>query len=271
MQTLIVVPARYSSTRFPGKPLAEINGISMVRRTARIAELASAQIKNSRYVVATDDDRIKKHCEAHGLQCVMTPDTLKTGSDRALAAARIIKTQQSESYERIINLQGDAPFTPVVHIVSLAKAMDTGADVATPYVQLSWDALDDLRKHKLETPFSGTTVVVDNNGKAIWFSKNIIPAIRKEDRLRQESPLSPVNRHIGLYAYRKEALEHFTQCDESTYEKLEGLEQLRVLENGMTIECVRVDPPNIATSGIDSPSDIVMAETLIAKYGDPYT
>lgn len=271
MQTLIVVPARYGSTRFPGKPLAEINGISMVRRTARIAELASRQIKNSSYVVATDDDRIKMHCEAHGLQCVMTPDTLKTGSDRALAAVELLQTRQDKSFECIINLQGDAPFTPVTHIISLAKAMDTGADVATPYVQLSWDALDALRKHKIETPFSGTTVVVDNDSKAIWFSKNIIPAIRKEERLKQESPLSPINRHIGLYAYTKEALERFTKCDESTYEKLEGLEQLRILENGMTIECVRVDPPKIATSGIDSPSDIVMAEALIAKYGDPHT
>lgn len=271
MQTLIVVPARYGSTRFPGKPLAEINGISMVRRTARIAELASAQIKKSHYVVATDDARIKAHCDTHGIQSVMTADTLKTGSDRALAAAEYLQTKQGQTYGRVINLQGDAPFTPISHIVSLAKAMDRGADVATPYVQLSWDALDALREHKIETPFSGTTVVVGNNGKAIWFSKNIIPAIRKEDQLRQKSPLSPINRHIGLYAYTKEALERFTKCGESTYEKLEGLEQLRILENGMTIECVRVYPPKIATSGIDSPSDIVMAEALLAKHGDPYT
>ena len=271
MQTLIVVPARYGSTRFPGKPLAEINGISMVRRTARIAELASAQIENSLYVVATDDARIEAHCHAYGIQCVMTADTLKTGSDRALAAAETLEAKQGQTFGRIINLQGDAPFTPVSHIVSLAKAMDRGADVATPYERLSWDALDALREHKNETPFSGTTVVVGNNGKAIWFSKNIIPAIRKEDRLKQENPFSPVNRHIGLYAYKKEALERFTACDESAYEKLEGLEQLRILENGMTIECVPVDPPKIATSGIDSPSDIVMAETLIAKHGDPYT
>ena len=108
------------------------------------------------------------------------------------------------------------------------------------------------------------------DGKAIWFSKNIIPAIRKEELLRQASPLSPINRHIGLYAYKREALERFTQCNESQYETLEGLEQLRLLENGMTIECVRVEPANIATSGIDSPADIDIAEALIAKHGDPY-
>ena len=271
MQTLIVVPARYGSTRFPGKPLAEINGVSMLRRTARIAELASAQIENCDYIVATDDERIQAHCEAYKIQCVMTSENLKTGSDRALAAAKASQTSNGQPYERIINLQGDAPFTPVSHIVSLAKAMDNSADVATPYTQLSWEALDALRKYKIDTPFSGTTVIVRADGKAIWFSKNIIPAIRKEELLRQASPLSPINRHIGLYAYKREVLERFTQCNESQYETLEGLEQLRLLENGMTIECVRVEPTKIATAGIDSPADIDIAEALIAKHGDPYT
>lgn len=262
MQTLIVVPARYGSTRFPGKPLAEINGISMVRRTARIAEQASHEIENCDYVVATDDARIIEHCQQHEINAVMTPADLKTGSDRALAAAK--------AHDRIINLQGDAPFTPVSHVVKLAKALDAGADVATPYIRLSWKALEALRAHKVETPYSGTTIIVGPDGKAIWFSKNIIPAIRKEAALKAESELSPVCRHIGLYAYRREALETFTQCSESHYEKLEGLEQLRLLENGMTIECVQVDPPKIATSGIDAPSDIALAEALIAKYGDPF-
>ena len=266
MQTLIVVPARYGSTRFPGKPLAEINGISMLRRTARIAELASEKIENCEYVIATDDARIEAHCEIHKLNCVMTSDKLKTGSDRALAAAEAM----DKPFDFIINLQGDAPFTPISHILSLSIALNNGVDVATPYTRLSWEALDALRLHKAETPFSGTTVIVGDDGRAIWFSKNIIPAIRKEDNLRQANPLSPINRHIGLYAYKKEALERFTRHKESHFEKLEGLEQLRLIENGMTIECVRVEPPQIATSGIDSPSDIVIAETLIAKYGDPY-
>ena len=270
MQTLIVVPARYGSTRFPGKPLAEINGISMVRRTARIAELAAKEIENCSYVIATDDARIEAHCKAHHLQNVMTSSALKTGSDRALAAANALSAINGQIYDRIINLQGDAPFTPVSHIVSIAKAMDNGADVATPYITLSWDALDALREHKVETPFSGTTVIVGLDNKAIWFSKNIIPAIRNDESLRKEQSLSPINRHVGLYAYQKKALELFTQYKESHYEKLEGLEQLRLLENGMTIECVRVQPPKIATSGIDAPSDVLMAEALIAKHGDPY-
>ncbi|MEP3891955.1 MAG: manno-octulosonate cytidylyltransferase [Hellea sp.] len=271
MQTLIVVPARYGSTRFPGKPLAEINGISMLRRTARIAELASHEIEDCRYVVATDDARIEAHCQAHGLDYVMTSTALKTGSDRALAAADALNTTSGLKYDRIINLQGDAPFTPAEHIVKLARAMDSGADVATPYIQLSWDALKALREHKIETPFSGTTVIVGPDGKAVWFSKTIIPAIRKETVLQTEDSLSPICRHIGLYAYTYQALKRFTTYPESQYEKLEGLEQLRLLENGMTIECVKVEPPQVATSGIDAPSDIVLAEALIAKHGDPFT
>jgi len=271
MQTLVVVPARYGSTRFPGKPLAEIGGISMVRRTARIAELAAVEINDCRYVVATDDARIEAHCEAHGLNCIMTPTDLKTGSDRALAAAEALAETSGVEVDRIINLQGDAPFTPVAQIVKLGAAMDSGADVATPYIQLSWEALSALRKHKVETPFSGTTVIVGPDGKAIWFSKTIIPAIRGEAKMDQESTLSPICRHVGLYAYTYEALKRFTAYPESPYEKLEGLEQLRLLENGMTIECVRVEPPKVATSGIDAPSDVAIAEALIAKHGDPFS
>jgi len=270
MSTLIVVPARYGSTRFPGKPLAEINGITMVRRTARIASIAATQIDECYYVVATDDARIAQHCGTHDIPFVMTAETVKTGSDRALSAAQALAKSSGRTFNYIINLQGDAPFTPVSSIVALAKTIQTGADVATPYIQLSWAALDALREHKNKTPFSGTTVIVGPDGHAIWFSKNIIPALRNEKAMRELEKLSPVNRHIGLYAYTYEALQRFTSATESHYEKLEGLEQLRVLENGMNIACVRVKPPAVTMSGIDAPSDIKLAETLIATHGDPF-
>jgi len=270
MQTLIVVPARYASTRFPGKPLAKISGISMLRRTARTAELASQKIPNSEYVVATDDIRIEVHCREYNIPVVMTPSNVKTGSDRALAAASAIEADTKRSYERIINLQGDAPFTPVEHIVALASAMKAGAQVATPYVQLSWDELSRLRQHKTDTPFSGTCVVVAPDDTAIWFSKNIIPAIRKEEALKSGSMLSPVRRHIGLYAYTLTALKTFTEIPESHYETLEGLEQLRLLENGVPITCVQVEPPLISTSGIDTQEDLELAEALIAKHGESF-
>ena len=270
MHTLIVVPARYGSTRFPGKPLAKINDISMVRRTAQIAIDAAKQIKKCDMVVATDDALIAEHCEMHGIAYVMTNKTLKTGSDRALAATDILASETGKTYNYVINLQGDAPFTPVSSIVALAETIKTGADVATPYIQLSWDGLDGLRKHKIKTPFSGTTVAVGLDGHAIWFSKNIIPAIRNEKSLRARESLSPINRHIGLYAYSYDALKRFTSSPESHYEKLEGLEQLRVLENGMSIACVRVEPPTVTMSGIDTPADLELAENLIEKHGDPF-
>ena len=266
MKTLIVVPARHGSTRFPAKPLAKINNISMVRRTACIAQKACKEFTNVNYVVATDHDDIKSHCEANNIPVVMTPSDVPSGSDRALLAANLY----GQDIEFIVNLQGDAPFTPVAQIVSIVKALEDGADVATPYIELSWEALEALKAHKQTTPYSGTTVIVDDNGKAVWFSKNIIPAIRKENTLRQQSPLSPICRHVGLYGYRRHALEQFVNWPESKFEKLEGLEQLRLLENGLSIDCVKVSAPKVATPGIDTPEDLALAERLIAKHGDPF-
>jgi 3-deoxy-manno-octulosonate cytidylyltransferase (CMP-KDO synthetase) len=143
-------------------------------------------------------------------------------------------------------------------------------DIATPAVQLSWKALDALREAKKTTPFSGTTII-EVGGRAVWFSKNILPAIRKEAALRETQPLSPVLRHIGLYGFRRAALERFTQLPQSHYEGLEGLEQLRALENGMSTAIVKVGPPRISSPGIDTKDDLKRAEALIAAYGDPFT
>ncbi len=260
---LIVIPARMGSTRFPGKPLAEIAGVSMLRRTARIA----AQINGADYVVATDHADIASHCDAHNIPVVMTDVELASGSDRTLAAAKALGSQA----DNLINLQGDAPFADPAHLRAVIDRLNTSdADIATPYVQLSWEALDGLRASKMTEPFSGTTLIVDTDENAVWFSKTIIPAIRKEDVLRQSSPLSPVRRHIGLYAYRREALERYVTLPVSHYEALEGLEQLRALEAGLRIAAVAVAPPQIATPGIDTPADLARAESLIAAHGDPF-
>lgn len=258
---LIVIPARMASTRFPGKPLAEIAGVSMVRRTAKIAADLGAN-----YVVATDHDEIFSHCESYGIPAVMTDAALASGSDRALAAADGFAPKA----DVIVNLQGDAPFTDPSHIQAIIDRLaDTEFDIATPAIQLDWAALDTLRKDKRTTPFSGTTVI-ESEGQAIWFSKTIIPALRKEKRLREASPLSPILRHIGLYGFKREALERFTKLPQSPYEKLEGLEQLRALEDGMRIAIVKVEPPQISSPGIDTPDDLARAEALIEMYGDPF-
>ncbi len=266
MDTLIVVPARFGSSRFPGKPLAKINGISMIRRTADIAARACRTIPNSGYVIATDDDRILDHCNAHNIPTVLTSSELASGSDRARAAYR----RFAPSAGFVINLQGDAPFTDVSHITACAEAMIPGVDVATPYVQLSWDSLDVLRGNKKTTPFSGTTLIHDPSGRALWFSKNIIPCIKHEAKLRGRTKTSPIRRHIGLYVYTVDALERYVAMPRSQYEILEDLEQLRMIEAGFHVAAVPVKPAKVSISGIDSPEDLERAEKILALSGDPY-
>lgn len=267
MKTLIVIPARYASTRFPGKPLAEIAGRSMLSRVCAVAQGAAART-GAELVVATDHDAIYEHAGQCGVRAVMTDPDLASGTDRALAALEALGSDA----EFIVNLQGDAPFTPPSHIEALIRVGETtDADVATVVVPLSWEALDALRAHKVTTPFSGTTCIRTESGRAIWFSKNIIPAIRKERALRQDSALSPILQHIGLYGYRRAALERFAALPLGHYEALEGLEQLRFLENGMSVHAETVEAPDFSSAGIDSPEDVARVEADIARYGDPHT
>ncbi len=267
MRTLIVVPARYASQRLPGKPLIEIAGRSMVSRVAAMAARAAREIGEAGSVVATDDDRVFDHCTERSISVVMTDPALPSGTDRALAAAEALGLEP----DVIVNLQGDSPFTPPAHVAAVARAAaESGCDAATPYVRLTWTALDEFRAHKIDTPFSGTTLTHDASGKALWFSKNLIPAMRKEANLRTQGNLSPVCRHIGLYAYKLDALRRYVALPEGYYEQLEGLEQLRLLENGMSVQCVEVQPDRIAIPGIDTAEDVALAERLVAEFGDPH-
>jgi 3-deoxy-manno-octulosonate cytidylyltransferase (CMP-KDO synthetase) len=135
---------------------------------------------------------------------------------------------------------------------------------------MTWSALDALRERKTTTPFSGTLCVRTPDGAALWFSKVIIPGMRSEEKLRAHEPKSPVFQHLGLYGYRIDALRAFSKLPPSHYEKLEGLEQLRFLENGMTIHAVEVEAPELSMSGIDSPEDVEVALKLMATHGDPH-
>ena len=257
MKPLIVIPARYASTRFPGKPLAEIGGIAMLTRTAEIAR----QVGD--FVIATDDDRIEDFCCERDFPVVMTDPARPSGSDRAKVAADLFDL----GADIIVNLQGDAPFTPPSYIQACLDALtkDRNADIATPVVPLSWEALDELRQAKKTTPFSGTCTIVGEDGRAHWFSKNIVPAIRKEAAMRQSGDLSPVLQHVGLYAYRREALNRYVTLPPSPYEQLEGLEQLRALENGLSITCARVDSHPMSQAGIDTPEDLARAEACLSS------
>ncbi len=172
----------------------------------------------------------------------------------------------------IVNLQGDAPFTPpnVIQKIFDAFQQNPRAEVITPVHRLSWPDLDRLRRAKQDTPFSGTTAVLNAQGRALWFSKNILPAIRKEDALRAQGRLSPVHQHIGLYGFRADILEKFCSLPTGTYEALEGLEQLRMLENDIRIDTVNIEiGDGMIQSGIDSPEDIARAEAHIKEFGEP--
>ncbi len=267
MANLIVIPARYGSTRFPGKPLIEIAGRTMLDRVTNVAARAAAQVGDTDFVVATDDERIVVHAEALGHKAVMTSTDIASGTDRALAVIDALGITP----DIVLNLQGDAPFTSVETITILLKAAAAAdAGVTTPVRRLTWAALDALREHKKEEAFSGTTCVRAPDGRALWFSKNILPALRKEARLREAGEMSPVLQHLGLYAYRVEALRHFAAAPPSFYEELEGLEQLRFLELGIPILAVDVPAPPVSNSGIDTPADVALAERLLAQHGDPY-
>lgn len=266
LNTVIVIPARHASTRLPGKPLAMIAGKTMVERVHAIAMTAAEKHGNVKVFVTTEDERIHTYCSDNHIECVKTPVDCPTGTDRTLAAISTLGLRP----DFVINLQGDTPLMKPAFISAMIDAYTKNPknDIVTPVVQLDWDALDQLRKDKDITPFSGTTTILDKNNNAVWFSKNIIPAIRKEDQLRAETTLSPVYRHIGLYGYRFDKLEEFVSLPESHYETLEGLEQLRALENGFTINCVKVEyGDHPAMSGVDSPEDIKRTEALLKQYG----
>lgn len=173
-------------------------------------------------------------------------------------------TRLGDDFDFVLGLQGDAPFTPVDALIKLIEAYDNNPSlsVVTPIVRLRWEELDALRENKKTTPFSGTTAVINDKGRALWFSKNILPAIRKEKR---DDEFSPVHQHLGLYGFRYDVLKKFVTLPAGHYETLEGLEQLRLLENDIPIQTVVLEIDlGRAQAGIDSPEDVQRAEKLLS-------
>ncbi len=270
MKTLIGIPARYASTRFPGKPLAKIAGKEMLLRVWENASKTAAKFESCQPVVATDDERIAAFCREHDMEVVMTSPDCRTGTDRIVELADSF----ADKPEFVVNLQGDNPICPpwFVEEIIAAYYKDNSVETVTPVVRLSWEELDKLRENKKSTPFSGTTAVFDAEGNAFYFSKNIIPAIRKEEKIKAEQSVSPVFRQIGLYGYRYDILKKISSLPEGFYEKLEGLEQLRWIENHIKVKCVKVDYREFqkmsSLSGVDSPDDVARVEAVLAECGE---
>lgn len=265
---LIVIPARYASTRLPGKPLVKIAGVEMVRRVADIAASICRHNADCNYVVATDDTRITDFCAKAEIPAVMTSESCRSGTERCWDAVN----QQQCKPDFIINLQGDNPLCPpwvIQQLIDTWKACP--ADVFTPCIHLDWQEYDRLLESKKSTPYSGTTVLVDHQGYALAFSKSAIPAIRKPEKARETMEKSPVRRHVGLYAYTYTALRTYFNLPESDYEQscIEGLEQMRFLYNGLKVKMVEVTyRGRKTTSGVDSPEDVARVEAILAEYGE---
>ena len=254
--TVIIIPARYGSTRLPGKPLIDIAGKTMVERVWRLAKQVSGV---SAVLVATDDDRIAEEVASFGGEAVMTPEACKNGTERALAAVEACGL----SPDVVINLQGDAPLTPPWVIQAMVDEMASGntADICTPATRLTGEKLDYFLRDKEITPQTGTSVVMDKDQNALYFSKSILPFSRHE---REE-----VFRHVGLYAYRLDVLKALCALPESPLERAEKLEQLRALENGYAIKVTIVDYRGRSHASVDALEDVARVEAILASEGEP--
>ena len=257
MTVIAVIPSRYGSTRFPGKPLHKIAGVAMVERVRRLAAAASSV---DRVIVATDDERIKSAVQAAGGEAMMTSPDCRNGTERAFEAVKGF----AQENDVILNLQGDAPLTPPWVVEAIAEEMKSDArlSMATPAVKLTGEALEKMKAAKLAGEVGGSTVVFDRAISALYFSKAIIPFQRHPEAG------TPIYKHIGLYAYRFAALGRLVSLVPSPLEKAESLEQLRALENGVPIRIVLTDYRGRTPWSVDSPRDAEIAAEIIRREGE---
>ncbi len=257
MGVIVVIPARFASSRFPGKPLALVAGVPMLQRVWAIAKAAEGVV---RVVVATDDARIAGAVRAFGGDVVMTPESCRNGTERTHAAVEALNLEA----DAIVNLQGDAVLTPPWAIGALARAMagDAAIKIATLATKMAPDAYAALKRQKADGQAGGTTVTFDRFGDALYFSKSLIPFVKKPDGNL------PLYRHIGIYAYRRAMLADYVGFEMGPFEKAEELEQLRALENGIRMRVVQCDYRGRTHWSIDSPADLVQAEAIIASEGE---
>ena len=247
LKFIVIIPARYASTRFPGKPLALLGGKPMIQR---VYEQVAGVVED--VVVATDDERIYNVVEAFGGRVVMTSANHKSGTDRCWEAYQ----KQGEEFDVVINVQGDEPF--IAHS-QLKAIMACFEDEATDIATLVKPFTEEDGLVALENPNS-PKVVLDKQSRAIYFSRSVIPYLRGVER-EQWLKTHTYYKHIGLYAYRVDVLKKITCLPQGTLEKAESLEQLRWLEAGYKI---KVGMTTIETIGIDTPEDLKKAETLIS-------
>ena len=242
MRTLCVIPARYASTRLPGKPLADICGKPMI---CRVLERASRAQKPEKVIVATDDERIYDAVRAEGGEALLTRADHPTGTDRLAEVA-----EAYPEVDLIVNVQGDEPLIEpsVIDDLIAPFEMDENLPMATVMVRMD-DAAEQLNPNNVK-------VIVDKLGYALYFSRSLVPYPR--------AAAGPVYKHIGIYAYRRDFLLRYARLEPTPLEKAESLEQLRALENGYGIRVLETDCRFV---GVDTSEDLALVNKIYREQG----
>lgn len=265
----IVIPARFASTRFPGKPLVPLRGASgqarsLIARSIIAGQRAAEAVgAGCALFVATDDTRIADEARRAGAWVVMTSPRCRNGTERVAEALASLAIAP----EIIVNLQGDAPLTPPGFVAALVRFLHEipGASVATPVLRCSAEALARFRADRAAGRVGATTVVCDLRGRALYFSKEVIPHTGER---AEDGDGTPVFHHVGLYAFRPAALAAYTGWAPGPLETLEGLEQLRFLENGHPVHAVEVQAgPGATFWELNNPEDVPRIEAALAEMG----
>lgn len=259
MSVLIAIPARYASSRYPGKPLVSLRGPDGEKTLIRRSWEAAMQVRGAdRVVVATDDDRIRDHAQAFGAEVVMTSGSAQNGTERCAEVAA-----QLTGFDMVVNLQGDAPLTPHWFVEDLIAglAADAAAEIATPVLRCDGRALNGLLADRRAGRVGGTTAVFDAQMHGLYFSKEVIPFTAQP---YADADPTPVFHHVGVYAYRPSALAAYPAWPIGPLERLEGLEQLRFLENGRRLLCVEVQAKGRQFWELNNPSDVAVIEAMLA-------
>ncbi len=264
MSTAIVVPARYASSRYPGKPLAPLTGATgevkpLIRRTWE----AGRQVRDvATLVIATDDQRIAAAARGFGADVAMTPESCANGTERCAAALAALP----DDVDVIVNLQGDAPLTPPHFLSTLLEEMaaDPAIRVATPAIRATPEVQRRLFADQAAGRVGGTTLAASSRGDALYFSKSVIPHVAPA---RIGDPSLPIFLHVGVYAYRREALEAYAAAPAFELELLEGLEQIRFLDMGVPVRVIEVDPQGCDIWELNNPEDAPVIEAALACRG----
>ena len=261
MKAVIIIPARYGSTRYPGKPLVPLRTRKGKKSLIQLSWEAANKVSGiSEIYIATDDKRIEEHAVAFGAKVIRTSSKCKNGTERCAEAVNNARLEA----EIIVNFQGDAPLTPswfVEEIIAGLKA-DKSTDMATPVLRLDRKSYNLFFEDRKSDRVGGTTVVFDKDMYALYFSKELIPFF-EISKIEQDKPI-PCYHHVGVYAYKKNILKEYLSWPESNLEKLEGLEQLRFLSENKKVKCVEVSSRGNVFWELNNPEDVQRIEKVIS-------